>query len=271
MISGICNGIAAYLNVDPTIVRLAFVIATIFTGGAGILAYLVMIWVIPVASTDAEKNAASGTSSFTAQEFIRRARAGYYEGMRSFPDREARREWKRKFKEDMRAWRRSFNWEAKMGAHTWQRHWQGYWAEHPYFETGCGAAMPFLTLFNAGLALAFIVILVSLLTNGTVIGQELPGGTPVWLAVVILLFAYNLVVWPLKAARHAFYYHGVFGARPGPRMMVTLWDSLIWLAFLGVLAWLASRHFPQVQEAVHNIPSVFHEAVDSVQHWWAHR
>ena len=145
-----------------------------------------------------------------------------------------------------------------MGAHTWQRHWQGYWAEHPYFETGCGAAMPFLTLFNAGLALAFIVILVSLLTNGTVIGQELPGGTPVWLAVVILLFAYNLGGLAAQGGAPCFLLSWSFRrATRSAVMMVTLWDSLIWLAFLGVLAWLASRHFPQVQEAVHNIPSRF--------------
>ena len=270
MISGVCNGIAAYFNLDPTIVRLIFVIASVFTGGLVVLAYIVMVFVIPVASTEAEKNAACGTSSFTAQEFIRRARAGYYEGMKSFPDQEARREWQRRFKEDMRAWRRSFKWEAKMGAHAWQRHWQGYWAAHPHLETGWGVALPFLTLFNAALTLIFIVAIVSLLTDGTVAGQVLPGGTPVWLAVVVLLIVYNLVVWPLKAARHAFYYHEIFGARPGPRVMVSLWDSFIWLAFFGVLVWLASQHFPQVQEAVHNIPSVFHEAVDGVQHWWSH-
>lgn len=270
MISGVCNGIAAYWNLDPTIVRLAFVVASVFTGGAVLLAYIVMVFVIPVASTEAEKNAACGTSSFTAQEFIRRARAGYYEGMKSFPDREARREWKRKFKEDMRSWRRSFKWEAQMGVHAWQRHWQSYWAEHPYLATGWGIALPFLTLINAALALAFIVAIVSLLTNGTVAGAVLPGGTPVWLAVFVLFIVYNLVAWPLKAARHAFYYRGVFGSRPGPRVMVSLWDSFIWLAFFGVLLWLARAHFPQVQEAVHNIPSIFHDAVDSVQNWWSH-
>lgn len=270
MISGVCNGMAAYFNLDPTIVRLVFIVITIFSGGTAILAYIIMAFVIPEARTEAEKNAARGATSFTAQEFIRRARAGYYEGMKGFPDREAWREWSRKFKADMRTWRQSFKWEAHRGAYAWQRHWQSYWAEHPHLETGWGMALPILTLFNAVLAVFFIVAVVSLLTSGTLAGQAPPAGMPVWLCIVLLLIAYNLIVWPLKAARHAFYYHGIFGCRPGPRVLVSLWDSLVWLAFLGVLAWLACGHFPQLQEAVRNIPAVFHDAVDSVRHWWSH-
>src|SRR5262252_2628273 len=48
MLSGVCNGIAAYLNVDVTWVRLAFVLLTIFTG-VWIVVYLVMMLIVPVA------------------------------------------------------------------------------------------------------------------------------------------------------------------------------------------------------------------------------
>lgn len=46
MIGGICGGLANFLNVDVTLVRLLFVFGAIF-GGPGILAYLVMLFVIP--------------------------------------------------------------------------------------------------------------------------------------------------------------------------------------------------------------------------------
>ena len=105
MIAGVCNGIAAYVNVDPTLVRLAFVLLTIFWG-TGLLVYLVMAIVVPEARSPEEKAAASGIPS-TAQEFIRRAKEGYYEAMKGFPDRKARREWKRRFKREMRAQRGS--------------------------------------------------------------------------------------------------------------------------------------------------------------------
>ncbi len=45
MLSGVCGGVATYLGVDPVLVRVAFVLLTIVTGGAAALAYLVA-WVI---------------------------------------------------------------------------------------------------------------------------------------------------------------------------------------------------------------------------------
>ncbi|HEY5229061.1 MAG TPA: PspC domain-containing protein, partial [Opitutaceae bacterium] len=104
-IGGVCNGIAAYLNVDVTIVRVLFALFG-FIYGSGILIYLLLMFVLPEANTPDEMAEAHGTPSATAQEFIRRAREGYYEGMRSFGDRRAHREWRKKFKRDMRSWKK---------------------------------------------------------------------------------------------------------------------------------------------------------------------
>lgn len=51
MLAGVAAGIADYLNVDVTIVRIAFVIFT-FLGGAGIPAYLAGLLLIPEEGTD---------------------------------------------------------------------------------------------------------------------------------------------------------------------------------------------------------------------------
>lgn len=40
MICGVCGGIGEYFNIDPTLVRLAWVIFS-FMGGSGILAYII--------------------------------------------------------------------------------------------------------------------------------------------------------------------------------------------------------------------------------------
>ena len=45
-IMGVCGGIAEYFNVDPTLVRLAFVAVSLF-GGGGVLAYLIAALIIP--------------------------------------------------------------------------------------------------------------------------------------------------------------------------------------------------------------------------------
>ena len=44
MIAGVCSGIGKYLDIDPTAIRLAFVLFT-FLGGGGLWVYLVL-WVI---------------------------------------------------------------------------------------------------------------------------------------------------------------------------------------------------------------------------------
>ena len=45
-IAGVCGGIAKYLNIDPTIVRLIWALIVI-CGGAGLLAYIICALVIP--------------------------------------------------------------------------------------------------------------------------------------------------------------------------------------------------------------------------------
>jgi phage shock protein PspC (stress-responsive transcriptional regulator) len=45
MIGGVCAGIADYFEVDPTLVRLLWVLMTVFTFGVGFFGYLIM-WVI---------------------------------------------------------------------------------------------------------------------------------------------------------------------------------------------------------------------------------
>ncbi|MCH8004147.1 MAG: PspC domain-containing protein [Nanoarchaeota archaeon] len=45
MIAGVCAGIGDYLGVDPTVIRLVWVLFTFFSMGAGVLAYIIA-WVI---------------------------------------------------------------------------------------------------------------------------------------------------------------------------------------------------------------------------------
>jgi phage shock protein PspC (stress-responsive transcriptional regulator) len=44
MLGGVCAGLGEYLRVDPTLLRLLFILFTLM-GGQGILAYLIL-WVI---------------------------------------------------------------------------------------------------------------------------------------------------------------------------------------------------------------------------------
>jgi len=45
-ICGVCGGIAEYFNIDPTLVRLAWVVAVLFFG-TGLLAYIIAAIIMP--------------------------------------------------------------------------------------------------------------------------------------------------------------------------------------------------------------------------------
>jgi phage shock protein C len=49
MISGVCGGLGEFSNIDPTIVRLLFFAATIFSGGVFFFVYLGMVFFVPEA------------------------------------------------------------------------------------------------------------------------------------------------------------------------------------------------------------------------------
>jgi phage shock protein C len=48
MLAGVCGGLAAYFEVDPTLVRLLFVAAVLLGLGGTILVYFLMMIIVPV-------------------------------------------------------------------------------------------------------------------------------------------------------------------------------------------------------------------------------
>ena len=49
IIAGVCGGIAEYLEVDPTVVRVLYVVATVLSGVfPGILAYVILTFLMPL-------------------------------------------------------------------------------------------------------------------------------------------------------------------------------------------------------------------------------
>jgi phage shock protein C len=47
MISGVCGGLAEYMNLDPVVVRLIFVITAIFGVSIGFWVYIIMWIAVP--------------------------------------------------------------------------------------------------------------------------------------------------------------------------------------------------------------------------------
>ncbi len=60
IISGVCAGLGVFFNVDPTVIRVLFVILTILSHGVGILVYFIMMIVVPYAKTPEDFASAHG-------------------------------------------------------------------------------------------------------------------------------------------------------------------------------------------------------------------
>jgi phage shock protein PspC (stress-responsive transcriptional regulator) len=264
MLAGVCNGLAAYLNIDPTLVRLAFVLLTLLWG-SGLLVYIIMAIVVPEARSPEEKSAASGAPS-TAQEFIRRAREGYYEAMKAFPDRKARREWKRRFNRQMRGWGLSFDQQMRSNAHQWSDNWHRHWGEHAPLHPSLGFVLPFVSLLQGAATVLLILACVSLLNTSTLFGFALPAHMPLWGAALMLFVAYGILTSPLKAARRACY--GGCGQPGWIWPFVVVLDVVTWVAVAAVFLWMAVHFFPELREAAHNIPALAHQAAEDLRGWW---
>lgn len=47
MVCGVCGGIGEYLSIDPTVIRLLWVIFSIASFGTGLLAYIIAALIMP--------------------------------------------------------------------------------------------------------------------------------------------------------------------------------------------------------------------------------
>lgn len=269
MVTGVCNGIGAYLGLDPTVIRVIFVLLAFVTFGGMILAYAILTIALPVAETAAEKAAAHGVPQSTAQDFIRRAREGYYDATRSFGDKAARREWKRNFKREMRQWRSNFRREMYEQGQAWRATWpRPGCATPPPLGPGWWIALPIFTLVRAALILLLVFGIISLASSGTLFGLGLPHDLPIWLAIVLLILFYNFVAWPIRAIRYATYqsayagpYHAVFG----------LIDAVVGIGVAVVLVWFLAHHSSDVRDALHHLPATIHHGIDAIKEWWSQK
>ena len=83
IISGVCGGIGAYLNTDPVLFRILFVLFTA-TFGIGFFIYLALWIALPLANTDSRKREMYGKSYQSVISHKSNA-AGVYRGQVLLP------------------------------------------------------------------------------------------------------------------------------------------------------------------------------------------
>jgi phage shock protein PspC (stress-responsive transcriptional regulator) len=79
-IMGVCNGLAAYFNVDVTLMRIIWILLTIFTHGFWIVAYIVLAIVMPPVRSEEQYAEAHGWTTrppLNANDFIEETKKRY--------------------------------------------------------------------------------------------------------------------------------------------------------------------------------------------------
>jgi phage shock protein PspC (stress-responsive transcriptional regulator) len=259
MISGVCAGMAAYFNVDVSIVRIAFVVLAVLTGGLWVLVYLAMMFVIPFANTDEERAAAAG-APFNAQEVIDRAKRHYAQ----FKDEH---EWRRHWRQQRREWRRRWSEGASWWAHNLQRNVYQASTQAGYFgQVFASLLIPVLAVLGMVLFFTFIASLVALSTTGALFGWAVLNSMPLWVACLVLCLVYGAIASQLHNLRRA-----VYMSRVGfPSPWLAAWDSIFSLGAFFVVGWFTYTHVPQVHDFIQHFPdnivAMWNNIIESFHH-----
>jgi phage shock protein PspC (stress-responsive transcriptional regulator) len=233
MISGVCAGLAAYFNIDVTLVRVAFVFLAIVTSGGWVIAYILMMFIVPEAKSSEERAAAHG-EPFNAQQLVDRAKQQYAEF------RENSSQWQEKWRRNREARR-----ERRAARAMAQQPPRPQPQETANYATRvfAGFMVPVFTLLSAVLFVALVIALMSIFKTGAVFHWSLPNDLPMWVAVIVLVLVYHAISTPLRTASRASY-EASAGSRYG---WLAAADGLMWLAFAALLFWLAYLLFPEVR------------------------
>lgn len=263
MLAGVCQGLSLFFDLDVTVVRLIFVVLTALSAGLGAVVYIVMAFSVPLAETQEEKAAALGGTP-TAQDFIRRAKEGYYDAVKNFPDKDQRRAWKKRFHRDVNSWADNLKTQIQGNSAQWQRNWQNHWGPSGYPNPAARVLVPLLVALNVVLVLIAVAAVFSLLKTGGVFGFTVPTTLPVWVTILIIVAIYQTIEWPLKLARWQLW---APGQNDGCFRHPSFFNSgLIWLVIFVAVAWFAYPH--ETRDALQRIPPALHHAADWLDSQW---
>jgi phage shock protein PspC (stress-responsive transcriptional regulator) len=259
MLGGVCNGLAAYFGVDVTLVRVIFVVFSVFTGGIGAAVYLVMLIVVPLAVT-AEQMAAAHGKPFSAEELIGRplgAQAAFDAGHHW---RQQWRDQRRMWRDQRRQWRRQQRgWGGPVGAPPPPPFgWQG--GPHPgHYAVPPAAFGPVSALLQALLLIGFLVALAAAISGRPLMGWDWAAQVPHWVGIVAVCVLYGSLAKQIRLA-HYFGHAGPY--HPG-YALVTLIGSIVWLSVLFAFGWYVVHHWPEVQDFLQRAIQAFQAAFDS--------
>jgi len=252
MLFGVCSGLQAFTGFPVLAWRMLFVFLAIPLFGLTVLVYLAMVAIVPLADSPEEREQAEGPIP-TVEDFVRRAREGYYRSAKGFANSEERREWSARLERDMHAWGRRFGRQFEDG---WRNAWQRS-------EGRRRAAAPGLLLGACVLsvlaAFVCVVLLGCLMTGGSFLGFTLPFGATWWVTMILVLVVMQFLFLPFSWAR---WVSGGRCARHGGGGFGLL--LVLSAAAFGLCWWLYPE---QARALAAKVPPALHHLAELVQGW----
>jgi phage shock protein PspC (stress-responsive transcriptional regulator) len=250
VLAGVCRGLAAYFDVDVTIVRVIFAVLTILTGGAWIAVYIALALIIPYADT-AEKRAEAHGEAFSAQDIVDRAKERVEESVKRFTgnaqtwhDAHIEKHWKRYAKQERQYWKQQ------------SRQWR-------HAQRTSQNENPVLGIMVVILGLLWIGALISLIRHGAVFGWVIPAGIPIWVAIILLFILFHAVTGPMRTGG-SHWENGEYYYRQ------SAWEGFVsglTVLFLAIALTWAYLTIPQVHSFVVNLPQEIKMAMHGFGAW----
>ena len=238
MVAGVCNGLAAYLNIDVTLVRVVFVIVGAAHQGR--------------------------RHPRLRRHDVRHSRGEDIRGARRGRRRAVQREGNRRPGDEAVA-------ESTPAVRREWRQQRRQWRHHGIGGRDCPSSVPpglaccsrSLAWCSWRLFLIMVAMLISLVNSGGVPDWQLPADVPVWAAALILLVAYQVVVAPLRAAQQL---------APHPpaavrnRVAYAFWNAVGVAVRTGARRLDRSQaHGPEIREFLQRLPALFRELVHAIR------
>jgi phage shock protein PspC (stress-responsive transcriptional regulator) len=227
IIFGVCAGLAAYVGLDATIIRIIFALLTLFSAGSWVLVYILLVFLVPLARTAEQKATAYG-EPFTAKEWVQQAKGV------------AVKEECCRFGSSLR--------EAARKLRQERRERRAYMYPHGRFSPFSGL----MVLIGMVASLLWLAGMAAIMTRGPVFGYTIPADTSVWAGIAAWSALYALVVVPLRVARR-----GACCCEDGPRYTLTVIYSLVNIALWAALACAVMHYFPGVRYFLNAVGTLF--------------
>ena len=237
MIGGVCLGLATFLHVDVTLVRVMFSVFALATGGWGILVYLGLMFILPRATNIEEATARNtGPQTWAWDDGWPWERQGWPWERQGWPWERQGWPWDHSGGPLNRAARRELRLERRMA------------------RMSSGPASPghaLLIAFFVTLAFGWLAFgtRTRFFWGGPIFwGGPFFWGAPHWVGIVLFFVFIRVLLWPLRAARWGWSGYPGYGLYHPYSPWVAMWHGIVWIGTILFFIWLAYHFVPGVGE-----------------------